>query len=323
VVCRNPLVNSLDLVTYRGLAHYQRAVMNADAVVHVRDYWRRAERVPNSQLRHILWSQDTIKEALSLGPGRQIEDLRQHMRSFDLHILPSHWLQSEFRSADLIDSKSVVIHQPVPSPPPRELERHRLIVHTAHPRKCLPLVLRAWRRLRHLLPEWRILILGGPEIYQEINFMHCGLTMSVRQLVTDILGSNEPSVQVMPPVSQEVVLSVLRRSEILLHPDLSIETGATTVLEGMASGAVPVVSDHGCLPELCEGRGLICTSRGSGFLSSVCTAVLSLATNLPLREQLRSSCKEFSSTYAPASVAGSWIAAASSLLPLNAFRVKS
>jgi glycosyltransferase involved in cell wall biosynthesis len=59
------------------------------------------------------------------------------------------------------------------------------------------------------------------------------------------------------PVAVREMPDFLDRFGVLLHPDESTEVGATTVIEALRRGLIPVVSSLGALPELVGDAGVI------------------------------------------------------------------
>lgn len=246
VSCNTAHERIQDGVRYRPLEH-TRSGRSGVIRVHVRDYWRNLAS-PGSG--GILWLQDTSTEILSLNPGATPGDLALAILTFDACVFVSEWQRSEVLNAAGISSAdivSMVTYQPVPIVRSDERRVPARVIHTSHPRKALLTLLAAWPEVARRVPHAELLILGDASIYQQ--------PIDAWDVAARVAGLER--VTVVRSVPQRELLRVLATAQILAHPDTSIETGATTVLEAMFMGVVPLVSSRGCLPELCGEIGFV------------------------------------------------------------------
>lgn len=244
--------------------------------VHVRDY----NSLPDPlQGRHVLWVHDTSREILSLmAAGTTLRDM---LMRFDALVFVSAWHRREVLAAAGLPEGSLttaVAYHPLPDTPMVTEKKQARLIHTAHPRKAILHVLDAFAHVVKSRPDAELVLCGHPEIYQSPYLDAHGKPVTLAGLADQLPGDVRARVIVLPQsLPQESLLTEVGRAEILLHPDTSTETGATTVLEAMAVGTVPVVSDVGCLPELCWGRGLVVPAfNRSVFAESVADATLAL-----------------------------------------------
>ncbi len=69
-------------------------------------------------------------------------------------------------------------------------------------------------------------------------------------------AKNHPNINYHGVVRQEELRPYLLNSHIFAYPCIFEETSCISVIEGMAAGAIPVVSDIGALPETCGDFGI-------------------------------------------------------------------
>ncbi|GAB4511561.1 MAG: hypothetical protein Tsb0020_29380 [Haliangiales bacterium] len=329
VVCRTERPGRCDGVSYHRLDQAERALAEADVVVHVRDYWGRAPACGHAESRHILWFQDTSAEIVSLRPGATMDDLRARMLGFDGLVFVSEWHRAEVFAATGLEvaeegergvltsdarvaPPTAVFHQPLPAladTPAQPTRRPATLIHTAHPRKAIANVLRAWPHIARQRRDVELVLCGHPQIYQQdtVPLATGGATLS--DFVTRLVPGSDARVRVLPSaLPQRELLAEVAAATVCLHPDTSVETGATTVLEAMAVGTVPVVSDAGCLPELCLGRGVV-TPLGDDFAARYARDVLAVLDDADARAQLSGrGQRDWAHLSDPVHVAERWLA---------------
>ncbi len=134
------------------------------------------------------------------------------------------------------------------------------IAHTSHPRKALGAVAGVMRRLAAAGQSFTCTCFGAPSLYQDDS---CQVVQpSERGAVSlgsfsEFVEANRDVLQFRPPAAVNQIGSFLDSMGVLFHPDYSEETGATTVIEGIKRGLVPVVSDLGVLPQLVGEGGIV------------------------------------------------------------------
>lgn len=292
VLCRARRPGLHDGVRYHRLEEGADVLARAGVVVHVRDYWQGEFLHGPVEARHVLWLHDTAREILSLGRQSTAATLATQLRRYDALVFVSAWHAAEVLAAAGLDRDAApvaVFHHPLPPAIQGSLAGERVplrLMHTAHPRKALVPLLRAWPRIARGCSGAELVLCGHPAIYQEETAWFHRQRATLSEIVADVLGRPDPRVHLMPrSLAQRDLVAEVARATLLLHPDTSVETGATTVLEAMAVGTVPVVSDLGCLPELCAGRGVI-TPYGPRFEERFADDVLALLADDERRRHL-------------------------------------
>lgn len=293
VVCRTSRPGSVDGVTYHSLAAEPRVLSVADVIVHVRDYWQGTSLHGSPGARHVLWLHDTTREILSLCPGTPCyRDLGVQLARYDALVFVSEWHRAEvLTAAGTLHGMppSVAFHHPLPACAagnPLERRAPFRLLHSAHPRKALRALLESWPTIVRALPHAELVLCGHPSIYQETETYFDGARSSLSQILERYPKEWGRRINLLPAALPQMALQQeVQAATLLLHPDTSIETGATTVLEALAGGTVPVVSDLGCLPELCAGRGVI-TPRGPRFAQRFAEDVIALLRDPDRRQRL-------------------------------------
>lgn len=274
VVSRSVDSGQFDGVKYSS--EFESVDQSPGITVHVRDYNARPDP---REGHHVLWIHDTSREICSLLD--EGVDLRDVLKRFDGLVFVSEWHKTEVLSAAGLtetELEAVAAYHPLPAAP-RGIEKQRArLIHTAHPRKAIHHVLDAFVHVVKFRPDAELVLCGHPSIYQQAYLDLRGQPVSLLNLVDGLPSHVRARIEVLPnSLPQQQLLREVARAEILLHPDTSVETGATTVLEAMAVGTIPVVSDLGCLPELCWQRGLVVsTINRSMFAESVADATIAL-----------------------------------------------
>lgn len=298
-------------VFYHGLPEITALAAEAEVAVHVRSCWR-APPPKRGARTDILWLQDTVGEMLSLAPGRSAADLGASLSRHDALVFASDWHRRHVGAGcgqSLARLPMAGFHQPLPPVPlPEATDRGLRLIHTAHPRKALPVVLAAFARMLDDEPEAELVLCGHPAIYQQDHVAVAGRPMTVEDFLAPLAPAVRERIRLLPgSLPQRGVLDLLGSATLLLHPDLSVETGATTVLEAMACGTVPIVSDKGCLPELCWNRGAVVAAGLPDFADEVAAAALMLLRDPLRRERLAARARAFTAPLRdPDAVARRW-----------------
>lgn len=137
------------------------------------------------------------------------------------------------------------------------------VIHCAHPQKALHTTLRCFEALHALSPNTKCAIVNSAEIYQDQVFFYQDMQVTLPEAIVDFFGEIPSWITILPALPVVEHRARLKNYKIYLHPDQSFETGAITCLEALEAGAIPVVSDVGCLPELVCDAGLIVSSKGA------------------------------------------------------------
>lgn len=235
-------------------------------VVWLRDYAAPEHtfaRLPRA--RHYLLTQDSSDDlrALTRWPVERIrERLVAIAEAATGVVFASEWHRRDWRDRLGVDvPRGRVIHNlaaHVPwRPTPADAPPHR-IVHTSHPRKALAAVAAVAARL---VPDgFQVTCLSDPALYQEsaCRVVRPGASGPVNLgSFADFAAGHAAVLSFRPPVASARIGDLLDGHRILLHPDYSGEVGATTVLEALRRGLIPVVSDLGALPELVGDAGVV------------------------------------------------------------------
>jgi len=139
-----------------------------------------------------------------------------------------------------------------------------------HPKKGLPQLLRAWARVEHAFPDWRLRIAGPAEIGHDVEL----------KALTHRLGLARISIEGAIYVAEK--LAAYRDADLFVLPSLD-ENFGITVAEALAAGT-PVISTTGAPWAGLESEG--CgwwVEQGEGPIASALTTAMALPP-----EQLRS-----------------------------------
>ena len=217
------------------------------------------------QARHFLLSEDSADDlrALSRWPVARIRArLHDIAAAANGVVFASEWHRTDWESRLGVRVPrgrviyNLASHVPWRLDPP-DAPRHR-IIHTSHPRKALAAVAEIATRL---VPDgFEVTCLSNPSLYQEES----------RRIVrpspqgpinlgtfADFAAAHRRVLRFQAPVPPRRIIDLRDRHGIFLHPDYSGEVGATTVIEAIRRGTIPVVSDFGALPELVADAGIV------------------------------------------------------------------
>lgn len=251
-----------------------------DIVIYSRTYGLKFSNC-STTTRRILWLHDTIEEAASTVAGG-IDAIQCALYQYNHLVFVSAWHRLHYSTyfPDLIDwsGKSTSIRHLLPR---LQLRRYASssfdVIHTAHPRKALSAILDIYDRLVSMRPSLRLALVDSAEIYQERNFFYKYETTNLFDILKARYGRKGPPFTVLRAIPQYELIQLLSKCEILLHPDQSTETGATTVLEASMAGCQIIASDLGCLPEMIGSSDFILPAPGiispSIYAKCVCVAL--------------------------------------------------
>jgi hypothetical protein len=231
--------------------------------------------------RRILWLHDTVEESASLVAGG-IAAIGKSLDQYHHLVFVSAWHRMQYatrfpKATDWLTKTSSIWHL-LPEISALRGESSRFdVIHTAHPRKALAAVLDIYDMLAAKRPSLRLALVDSAEIYQDRWFVFEGRRTSLSAVLKARYGKAGPPFEVLPAMSQCELFLLLAQCEVLLHPDQSTETGATTVLEAIQAGCATVVSDLGCLPEMASTTGSVYPAPGivalQVYANAVCVAL--------------------------------------------------
>lgn len=171
---------------------------------------------------------------------------RKHRQSeVDAFLAPTRFLADAY--AGKLPSPVSVL--PVPLDPQRVLgdapEPSAVCFINPEPAKGSLLVAQLADRLGRFRPEITLLIVGG-------RLPAEALTVAARDLGLNL--TRYPNLVQIPPTGR--VSEIWNASKVLLMPSVVKEAAGRCALEAMLNGVVPLVSDHGGLPEMVRDAGL-------------------------------------------------------------------
>ncbi|WP_406841533.1 glycosyltransferase (plasmid) [Streptomyces sp. AHU1] len=140
------------------------------------------------------------------------------------------------------------------------IERRRFqCVHMAAPYRGLAGLLRLWPRIREQVPQARLTVLGGYELWGYSAQQAGAMTANeVPELTAPVDGVTR-----LGPVPRDRYAQIIRESEVMLYPTAYEEMCCISALECVALGTVPVLSsvaalrervDHGVTGILVDGE---------------------------------------------------------------------
>lgn len=124
------------------------------------------------------------------------------------------------------------------------------LVYASAPGRGLDLLLIAFPSIRAAIPNARLRIFSDFGLYQQHG--EKDHYRAFYELARALDG-----VEHVGSVSQAKLAEGLRRADILAYPTNFVETSCIVLMDAGASGALPVVSDFGALPETAAGFGVL------------------------------------------------------------------
>ena len=146
-------------------------------------------------------------------------------------------------------------------------ERYVLCVGSLEPRKNLPRLLEAWKRIAGQVPDYRLVLVGTTAaVFRDAN-----------------LSAGDPSVILTGYVPDELLPALYSGAAAFIYPSL-YEGFGLTVLEAMACGTAVICSNTTSLPEVAGEAALLIDPED---VEAMGQTLLRLLTDQPLRESLR------------------------------------
>ncbi|CAM3352918.1 glycosyltransferase [Stackebrandtia soli] len=230
-------------------------------VLWLRDYATTVPDVALPSARHVLLTEDSANDLRAIFRS-DLATVASHVRSalprYDATVFASRWHRDDWGERLGLDPhSSVVVHNLAAHVPWRDRPATvpTRVVHTSHPRKALAAVIAIAR-----LTDLDVTVSAHPSLYQDD---HCRVIHPDgsggwvdRGRFADVAAAS-PWTRFTAPRPVAEMAAFLDGFDILLHPDYTEETGATTVIEALRRGLLPVVSDRGALPELVGNAGLV------------------------------------------------------------------
>jgi glycosyltransferase involved in cell wall biosynthesis len=256
----------------------------------LRILWLRDYAVPDAVFdrfplsRHVLLSEDSVCDMtviLRTPADVLAARLPSYLDRFAAVVFASRWHLADWRSgfgfqpANAAVIYNLASHVPWRAGPPPAPARR--ILHTSHPRKALAAVAMVAARLAG--HGFVVECTGDPSLYQDPSCRiicpdQAGGWASLGTFA-DFAAAQSGVLSFRPPASLRAMADLLDGAGILLHPDYTGETGATTVIEALRRGLIPVVSDLGALPELVGQAGIVVAGRaGTEAFADLCAAAI-------------------------------------------------
>jgi glycosyltransferase involved in cell wall biosynthesis len=178
------------------------------------DPWARARSAWKKRLVRLWFEDEHLRRAVCLRATAEME--AGHFRSFGLKN-PIAVVPNGVETPPLLR----------PAPPPGA-PRRLLFLSRIHPKKGLPLLLRAWARLSPAHPDWELVIAGPDEV---------GHTAEMQRLAADLRLSR---LHWSAPVHGEAKSALYRSADLFVLPTHA-ENFGLVVAEALAHG-VPVIT---------------------------------------------------------------------------------
>jgi len=180
------------------------------------DPWARAH---SAWKKHIvrLWFEDAhLRGATCLRATAEME--AEHFRSFGL------------QNPIAVVPNGVSVEPLPPSIPFNRCMRRMLFVSRVHPKKGLPLLIRAWAKLAEIYPNWELVVAGPDEL---------GHTSEMQALAARL---RVPRIQWLGPVRGDAKTELYRSADLFILPTYA-ENFGLVVAEALANG-VPVITSR-------------------------------------------------------------------------------
>jgi glycosyltransferase involved in cell wall biosynthesis len=233
-------------------------------LIWLRDYFVPLELFEKfSHARHILLGEDSVGDLMAFthrSPSGLAAHLQSYLPRFEAVTFASKWHLRNWRDGFglTMDNASVIYnlasHVPWTDIPPSGATG--TVVHSSHPRKALAAVAAVARERRST-----VTCLSDPRLYQDDS---CRIVVPLGHdkwrdhgTFAQFTSANTACLSLAGPISVAQMSDFIGGFTILLHPDYSGETGATTVIEAIRRGLIPVVSNLGALPELVASAGIV------------------------------------------------------------------
>lgn len=245
--------------------------------------WRAARSLPRADIvvTNTFWAPILVRRkfgALYVDVQRMPKgQMRLYRRASRLRA-PSSAVQAAIAAeAPALASRVRVIPNPLPFQPTRPVNWGDktptvLFAGRLHPEKGIELLLEAWRVARDAgrLDGWRLELVGPTKASEGGGGEMWVNALRARYPQTDIIWR--------PPVYEPAELNALyERAALFVYPSLAAkgETFGLAVLEAMAWGAVPVVSDLACFRDFVMpgGNGFIFDHTAADATGALATAM--------------------------------------------------
>ena len=178
------------------------------------DPWARARSVKKKRLVRFLFEDEHLRHASCLRATAEME--------------AEHFRNSGLKNPIAIVPNGVVAPALIQSDRPPSASRRLLFLSRIHPKKGLPLLLRAWARLSHQNPGWELVIAGPDEVGHRAEM----------QILSGDLGL--PRVQWLDHVDGDQKSALYRSADLFVLPTHA-ENFGLVIAEALAHG-IPVIT---------------------------------------------------------------------------------
>lgn len=162
----------------------------------------------------------------------------------------SNWQKSQFvKYLKIPEQKITVIRNGVADYFTFNSKKEKTLIYASTPFRGLKYLPYIFRRVLTKHPDAELRVFSGMKLYNQTD------TAEFKQIYQEL--KQTPNTYYSEPIDHEQLAKEFSRAAVLAYPNIWEETSCVTLIEAMASGCYPVITDIGALPETTRGYGSI------------------------------------------------------------------
>ena len=160
----------------------------------------------------------------------------------------SNWQKSQFvKYLKVPEQKITVIRNGVADYFKFSNNKEKTLIYASTPFRGLKYLPYIFRRVLSKHPDAKLKVFSGMKLYGQED------SLDFKQIYHSL--QHTPNTYYSEPIPHEELAKEFQKAMILAYPNIWEETSCVTLIEAMASGCYPVISDIGALPETANGYG--------------------------------------------------------------------
>ena len=204
------------------------------------------EIVESSKKHRIIWAHDNCDQIAHY-------NLPQHLDKVDAIVCVSNWEAEQYVKFNRAPAEKIVV---IPNGVAEEFKpygkKSKTAIFFSAPHKGVTALPKVWKQVIKNHPDAKLKVFSSYDLYGQDHVERNKIPEYI-EAIEEL--KNLPGVEYSKCIDREELLPHVQDAAFFMHPNLWEETFCVSMVEAMACGCYPIVSDIGALREVSFNRG--------------------------------------------------------------------
>lgn len=210
---------------------------------------RSAQELSQSNKQYkIMWALDNVDQPMH-------SNLEYFMDDIDLIVCISEWQKQQFIHYKKIPQEKIVVISSAVADmfkPPNK-PKSKTCIFLSAPHKGIAPLPKIWRQVVKRHPTAQLKVFSSSSLYENANKTYSQEKPEFVEVINEL--KSLPNVLYSPCIEREELLPHIQDAAFFIHPNVWEEVFCASMVEAMACGCYPIVSDIGALREVSFNLG--------------------------------------------------------------------